>query len=74
MILTILNFEDSNVYQIDMTTISIWDELWTSEDYEDFLNDNEFKLSNIEWMVGKDTEILNLKTPEIWDGTQWIKT
>lgn len=74
MILTILNFEDSNVYQIDMTTIPIWDELWTSEDYEDFLNDNEFKLSNIEWMVGKDTEILNLKTPEIWDGTQWIKT
>ena len=74
MILTILNFEDSNVYQIDMTTIPIWDELWTSEDYEDFLNDNEFKLSNIEWMVGKDTEILNLKTPEMWDGTQWIKT
>ena len=61
MILTILNFEDSNVYQIDMTTVSIWDELWTSEDYEDFLNDNEFKLSNIEWMVGKDTEILNME-------------
>ena len=61
MILTILNFEDSNVYQIDMTTVSIWDELWTSEDYEDFLNDNEFKLSNIEWMVGKDTQILNMK-------------
>ena len=61
MILTILNFEDSNVYQIDMTTVSIWDELWTSEDYEDFLNDNEFKLSNIEWMVGKKTEILNMK-------------
>ena len=61
MILTILNFEDSNVYQIDMTTIPIWDELWTSEDYEDFLNDNEFKLSNIEWMVGKNTEILNME-------------
>ena len=61
MILTILNFEDSNVYQIDMTNVSIWDELWTSEDYENFLNDNEFKLSNIEWMVGKDTEILNMK-------------
>ena len=61
MILTVLNFEDSNVYQIDMTTVSIWDELWTSEDYEDFLNDNEFKLSNIEWMVGKDTEILNME-------------
>lgn len=61
MILTILNFEDSNVYQIDMTTVSVWDELWTSEDYEDFLNDNEFKLSNIEWMVGKDTEILNME-------------
>ena len=61
MILTILNFEDSNVYQIDMRVVSIWDELWTSEDYEDFLNDNEFKLSNIEWMVGKDTEILNMK-------------
>ena len=56
MILTILNFEDSNVYQIDMRPIPIWDELWTSEDYEEFLNDNEFKLSNIEWMVGKDTE------------------
>ncbi len=61
MILTILNFEDSNVYIIDMTTIAIWDELWTSEDYEEFLNDNEFKLSNIEWMVGKDTEILNME-------------
>ena len=61
MILTILNFEDSNVYQIDMTTVSIWDELWTSEDYEDFLYDNEFKPSNIEWMVGKDTEILNME-------------
>ena len=61
MILTILNFEDSNVYQIDMRVVSIWDELWTSEDYEDFLNDNEFKLSNIEWMVGKDTEILNME-------------
>ena len=61
MILTVLNFEDSNVYQIDMTTVSIWDELWTSEDYEDFLNDNEFKLSNIEWMVGKNTEILNME-------------
>ena len=61
MILTILNFEDSNVYQIDMRVVSIWDELWTSEDYEDFLNDNEFKLSNIEWMVGKNTEILNME-------------
>ena len=61
MILTILNFEDSNVYQIDMRVVPIWDELWTSEDYEDFLNDNEFKLSNIEWMVGEDTEILNMK-------------
>ena len=61
MILTILNFEDSNVYQIDMTTVPIWDELWTSEDYEDFLYDNEFKPSNIEWMVGKDTEILNME-------------
>ena len=61
MILTILNFEDSNVYQIDMTTVSVWDELWTSEDYEDFLNNNEFKLSNIEWMVGKNTEILNME-------------
>ena len=61
MILTILNFEDSNVYQIDMTTVSIWDELWTSEDYEEFLYDNEFKPSNIEWMVGKDTEILNME-------------
>ena len=44
-----------------MNKVSIWDPLWTSEDYEDFLNDNEFKLSNIEWMVGKDTEILNMK-------------
>lgn len=61
MKLTILNFEDSNVYQIDMRVVPIWDELWTSEDYEDFLNDNEFKLSNIEWMVGEDTEILNMK-------------
>ena len=61
MKLTILNFEDSNVYQIDMRVVPIWDELWTSEDYEDFLNDNEFKLSNIEWMVGKDTEILNME-------------
>ena len=61
MILTILNFEDSNVYQIDMTTVPIWDELWNSEDYEDFLYENEFKPSNVEWMVGKDTEILNMK-------------
>tara|TARA_R100000655_G_scaffold101873_1_gene147387 strand:+ start:539 stop:724 length:186 start_codon:yes stop_codon:yes gene_type:complete len=61
MILTILNFEDSNVYQIDMKKVSIWNELWDSEDYEGFLNDNEFKLSNIEWMVGKDTEILTIK-------------
>ena len=61
MKLTILNFEDSNVYQIDMRVVPIWDELWTSEDYEDFLTDNEFKLSNIEWMVGEDTEILNMK-------------
>ena len=61
MILTILNFEDSNVYQIDMTTVSIWDELWTSEDYEEFLYDNEFKPSNVEWMVGKNTEILNME-------------
>jgi hypothetical protein len=38
MILTVLNFEDSNVYQIDMRVVSIWDELWTSEDYEEFLN------------------------------------
>jgi len=61
MILTVLNFEDSNVYQIDMKQVSIWDELWTSEDYEEFLTDNEFKLSNIEWMVGENTEILNMK-------------
>ena len=61
MKLTILNFEDSNVYHIDMRVVPIWDELWTSEDYEDFLTDNEFKLSNIEWMVGEDTEILNMK-------------
>ena len=61
MTLTVLNFEDSNVYIIDMNKISIWDPLWTSEDYEEFLNDNDFKLSNIEWMVGKDTEILNMK-------------
>jgi len=61
MTLTVLNFEDSNVYIIDMNKVSIWDQLWTSEDYEEFLNDNEFKLSNIQWMVGKDTEILNMK-------------
>jgi hypothetical protein len=48
------------VYIIDMTTIAIWDQLWTSEDYEEFLNDNEFKLSNIEWMVGKNNEIINM--------------
>ena len=61
MTLTVLNFEDSNVYIIDMTTIAIWDQLWTSEDYEEFLNDNEFKLYNIKWMVSKNTEILNMK-------------
>ena len=68
MILTILNFEDSNVYQIDMNKVSIWDPLWTSEDYEDFLNDNEFKLSNIQWMVGKDTEFLNMKSNMKYNG------
>jgi len=61
MIITVLNFEYNNVYQRYMNKVSIWDPLWTSEDYEEFLNDNEFKLSNIQWMVGKDTEILNMK-------------
>jgi|TARA_R110002012_G_C11210661_1_gene561171 hypothetical protein len=68
MTLTVLNFEDSNVYIIDMTTIAIWDQLWTSEDYEEFLNDNEFKLSNIQWMVGKDTEFLNMKSNMKYNG------
>ena len=60
MIMTILNFSDSNVYQIDLNKVSIWDELWTSEDYEQYLMDIEFKLSNIEWMVGKNNEIINM--------------
>ncbi len=60
MIMTILNFSDSYVYQIDLNKVSIWDPLWTSEDYEQYLMDIEFKLSNIEWMVGKNNEIINM--------------
>ena len=60
MILTILNFSDSYVYQIDMNKVSIWDPLWTSEDYEKYLMDNEFKLSNIEWMASKNNKIINM--------------
>jgi hypothetical protein len=60
MTMTILNFSDSYVYQIDLNKVSIWDPLWTSEDYEQYLMDIEFKLSNIEWMVGKNNEIINM--------------
>ena len=60
MIMTILNFSDSYVYQIDLNKVSIWDPLWTSEDYEEYLMDIEFKLSNIEWMVSKNNEIINM--------------
>jgi hypothetical protein len=58
--MTILNFSDSYVYQIDLNKVSIWDPLWTSEDYEEYLMDIEFKLSNIEWMVSKNNEIINM--------------
>jgi hypothetical protein len=60
MTMTILNFSDSYIYQIDLNKVSIWDPLWTSEDYEQYLMDIEFKLSNIEWMVGKNNEIINM--------------
>ena len=60
MIMTILNFSDSYIYQIDLNKVSIWDPLWTSEDYEEYLMDNNFKLSNIEWMVSKNSEIINM--------------
>lgn len=60
MTMTILNFSDSYIYQIDLNKVSIWDPLWTSEDYEEYLMDNNFKLSNIEWMVSKNSEIINM--------------
>jgi hypothetical protein len=60
MTMTILNFSDSYIYQIDLNKVSIWDPLWTSEDYEEYLMDNDFKLSNIEWMVSKNSEIINM--------------
>ena len=51
MILTILNFMDSKVYQKDMTEEPDWNEDWKNINYEDYLIEYGFSLDNIEWMA-----------------------
>ena len=51
MILTILNFMDSKVYQKDMTEEPNWNEDWKNVNYEDYIIEYGFSLDNIEWMA-----------------------
>ena len=61
MILTILNFEDSNVYQIDMKTVTIWEELWTSEEYEEFQKEKEVKKMKIKIIKDAQGNVKSIK-------------
>ena len=51
MILTILNFMDSKVYQKDMTEEPDWNEDWKNVNYQDYIIEYGFSLDNIEWMA-----------------------
>ncbi len=53
MYITVLNFEDGRVYQHNVGALE-----HTGEDYEAFLDREGYELSNIEWMVHKNSEII----------------
>ena len=53
MYITVLNFEDGRVYQHNVGAYE-----HAGEDYEAFLDREGYELSNIEWMVHKDSEII----------------
>ena len=59
MYITVLDFEDGKVYQYE---ISAWSNSnnWNpdSEDIEDYLTSKGHNLSNIEWMVHQNPEII----------------
>ena len=50
--ITILDFTDARVYQFDL--LNYYDPkviaYWQHEDFEEFITDQGFSLSNIEWM------------------------
>jgi hypothetical protein len=54
MYITVLNFEDGRVYQHNVGAHE-----HASEDYEAFLDREGYELSNIEWMVHKNSEIIS---------------
>mgnify|MGYP000580513424 FL=1 len=57
MTLTILNFADGKVYQKNMNDLPTYNKMeWQSEDYEDYLVEYGFSLSNIEWMTSAEEE------------------
>lgn len=57
--LTILDFATGTVDQYEMLNYYKEKELdaWQTEDFEDFLTSEGYKLSNIEWMSHSDNEI-----------------
>jgi hypothetical protein len=58
--LTVLNFESGLVYQYDLNKLYFKNVLdnWQSEDFEQFILDEGFKLKNIEWMSHSDNDII----------------
>jgi hypothetical protein len=57
MTLTILNFADGKVYQKNMDDLPTYNKMeWQSEDYEEYLVEYGFSLSNIEWMTSAEEE------------------
>jgi hypothetical protein len=57
--ITILDFESGKVLQYNLNNICFDNVLeeWQSEDFEQFILDEGFKLSNIEWMSHSDNTI-----------------
>ena len=54
--ITVLDFEDGKVYQYDIEVLDKSDE----DVYERFLTNEGHNLSNCEWMIHKDSEIITL--------------
>lgn len=56
-IITILNFTDGTVHQLNLTS-----EEFNSEDLESIIEQNGFNLNNIEWMSHNDSRIYYFNT------------
>ena len=56
--ITVLDFETGRVYQYEVYDV---DQVWQDIDYEKYLTEEGHNLSNCEWMVHSDSEIVSRK-------------